>query len=98
MYHKALGIVEVLGSANAVLAADQMLKTSQVEFSTWDYRCGGHVCVFIRGDVAAVQAAVDRVRETPPCEIIFAGVIPNPSDDTDRIVNERVKRFTPSLT
>ena len=39
MKYGAFGIVEVLGSANAILAADQMLKTAQVSFRTWDYKC-----------------------------------------------------------
>ena len=95
MQNRPLGIVEVLGSANAVLAADQMLKTAQVELATWDYRCGGHVCIFIRGDVSAVQAAVDSMKTNPPCNVIMAGVISSPSDDTNRIINERIKRFTP---
>lgn len=95
MQNKTLGIIEVLGSANAVLVADQMLKTAQVELATWDYRCGGHVCIFVRGDVSAVQAAVDNVKSNPPCEIIMGGVISNPSSDTDRIINERIKKFTP---
>lgn len=93
MKYQAIGIVEVTGSANAILVADKMLKTAQVSFRTWDYRCGGHVCVFVYGDVAAVTAAVDAVKEAPPCEIVLAGVISNPSEETSRIIDERAKRF-----
>ena len=32
---RALGLVEVLGSADAIQAVDVMLKTSEVEFQTW---------------------------------------------------------------
>ena len=42
MSYGALGLVEVLGSCNAVVVLDQMLKTSDVEFRTWHTKCGGH--------------------------------------------------------
>ena len=61
MSYGALGLVEVLGSCNAVVVLDQMLKTSEVEFRTWHTKCGGHATVFLSGDVAAVKAAVDAV-------------------------------------
>ena len=78
MSYGALGLVEVLGSCNAVVVLDQMLKTSNVEFRTWHTKCGGHATVFLSGDVAAVKAAVDSVKENPPCEIIAAAVISVP--------------------
>ena len=61
MSYGALGLVEVLGSCNAVVVLDQMLKTSDVEFRTWHTKCGGHATVFLSGDVAAVKAAVDML-------------------------------------
>lgn len=88
MSYGALGLVEVLGSCNAVVVLDQMLKTSDVEFCTWHTKCGGHATVFLSGDVAAVKAAVDNVKENPPCEIIAAAVISAPSDETTRLVEE----------
>ena len=36
MTYGALGLVEVLGSSNAVVVVDQMLKTSDVSFRTWN--------------------------------------------------------------
>ena len=88
MTYGALGLVEVLGSSNAVVVVDQMLKTSDVSFRTWNTKCGGHVTVFLSGDVAAVTAAVESVKENPPCEIIAAAVISNPSGETSRLVEE----------
>ena len=93
MRYQAIGIVEVTGSANAILVADKMLKTAQVYFRTWDYRCGGHVCVFVYGDISAVTSVVEAVKEAPPCEIVLAGVISSPSEETSRIIDERAKRF-----
>lgn len=85
MSYGALGLVEVLGSSNAIIVVDQMLKTSDVAYRTWNTKCGGHVTVFLSGDVAAVKAAVDSVRENPPCEVIAAAVISNPSEETARL-------------
>lgn len=82
----AFGLVEVLGSASAVLITDRMLKTSDVEYQAKNTKCGGHVTTIISGDVAAVQAAVDSVRENPPCEIIACAVISNPSEETTRVI------------
>ena len=58
MKYGAFGLVEVLGSCNAVMVIDQMLKTADVSFRTWNGKCGGHEVVFMSGDVSAVTAAV----------------------------------------
>ena len=92
MSYGALGLVEVLGSCNAVVVLDQMLKTSNVEFRTWHTKCGGHATVFLSGDVAAVKAAVDSVKENPPCKIIAAAVISAPSGETARLVEEEEEK------
>ena len=88
MTYGAFGLVEVLRSSNAILVVDQMLKTSDVSFRTWNTKCGGHATVFLSGDVAAVTAAVDSIRQNPPCEVIAAAVISNPSGETVRLVEE----------
>ncbi len=88
MTYGAFGLVEVLGSSNAILVVDRMLKTSEVFFQTWNTKCGGHTTVFMSGDVSAVTAAVESVKQNPPCEIIAAAVISNPSEETVRLVEE----------
>ena len=47
MNYGAFGLVEVVGSSNAILVIDQMLKTSDVSFLTWQTKCGGHATVFV---------------------------------------------------
>ena len=42
MKYGAFAIVEVLGSANAVICVDRMLKTSDVHFLSKNTKCGGH--------------------------------------------------------
>ena len=89
MKYGAFGLVEVLGSCNAVMVIDQMLKTADVSFRTWNGKCGGHEVVFMSGDVSAVTAAVESVKQNPNCEVIkFLGI-----DDislTDEILKKEV--------
>ena len=85
MSYGALGLVEVVGSCNAVVVLDQMLKT-------WHTKCGGHATIFLSGDIAAVKAAVDAVKGNPPCEIIAAAVISAPSEETSRLVKEEEEK------
>ncbi len=94
-YFEALGLVEVLGSADAIQVVDIMVKTTEVEIQTWHTRCGGHTTVFVSGDVAAVTEAVERVKTSSPCEIVKAAVISNPSEEAERLVieNRESSRF-----
>ena len=93
MRYVAFGLVEVVGSSNAIIVTDQMLKTAQVSFRTWDYKCGGHVCIFVSGDVSAVTSAIDSIKNNPPCDVTMAAVISNPSEETVRLVEERAVQF-----
>ena len=86
MTYGAYGLVEVVGEANAILVTDRMLKTSEVEYVTQDTKCGGDALVFVGGDVAAVTAAVESVKQDPPCDVIESAVISNPSQEMNDIV------------
>jgi len=88
MKYGAYGLVEVLGETNAVLITDQMLKTSEVEYVTKDTKCGGHALVFVGGDVAAVAAAIERVKTNPICKIFASAVISNPSEEMVNILEQ----------
>lgn len=55
----ALGIVETLGFAAAVQAADAMAKTAGVRLAAYEKVGGGYVSVVVRGEAAAVRAALD---------------------------------------
>ena len=57
MNYGAFGLVEVVGCSNAILVIDQMLKTSDVSFLTWQKKCGGQATVFLTGDVSDVTAS-----------------------------------------
>lgn len=86
MAYGAYGLVEVLGDANGVLVTDRMLKTADVEYVTKDTKCGGHVLIFMGGDISAVSAAVESVRKDPPCKVFQSAVVSNPSQEMVNIV------------
>ena len=86
MAYGAYGLVEVLGDINSVVVVDQMLKTADVNYETCDTKCGGHVLVFVSGDVSAVTSAVERVTNNPPCKIFKSAVVSNPSEEMINIV------------
>lgn len=86
MVYGAYGLVEVLGDINSVVVVDQMLKTAAVNFETIDTKCGGHVLIFVSGEVSAVTSAVDSVTTNPPCKIFNSAVVSNPSEEMINIV------------
>ena len=86
MVYGAYGLVEVLGDTNSVVVVDRMLKTAEVNFETTDTKCGGHVLIFVSGEVSAVKAAVDSITHNPPCKIFNSAVVSNPSEEMINIV------------
>lgn len=55
----ALGVIETLGFTAAVQAADASVKAANVRLGKWVKVGGGRVGIVMRGDVAAVKAAVE---------------------------------------
>ena len=88
---RALGLVETVGSADAILVVDKLVKTADVHYETKNTKCGGHVTIFVSGDVAAVTEAVEAVKENPPCKVVATAVISNPSEEAERLVLEQKK-------
>ena len=56
---EALGMIECRGFPAMVEAADAMVKAAKVELVGYEKTGGGYVTAVVRGDVAAVKAAVD---------------------------------------
>ena len=54
----ALGMIECRSFAATVEAADAMVKAAKVELVSYEKIGGGFVTAIVRGDVAAVKAAV----------------------------------------
>ncbi len=81
----ALGMIETRGFAAMVEASDAMVKAAKVELVSYEKTGGGYVTAIIRGDVAAVRAALDagsRAAERVG-EIISVHVIPRPHVNVD---------------
>ena len=81
----ALGMIETRGFAAMVEASDAMVKAAKVELVSYEKIGGGFVTAIVRGDVAAVRAAVDagtRAAERVG-EIVSTHVIPRPHTNVD---------------
>ncbi len=81
----ALGMIETRGFAAMVEASDAMVKAAKVELTGYEKIGGGFVTAIVRGDVAAVRAAVDagtRAAERVG-EIVSTHVIPRPHSTVD---------------
>ncbi len=78
----ALGIIETLGFTAAIQAADAAVKSANVRLGKWVKVGGGKVNIIIRGDVAAVKAAVEAgIQSASRVGSVEANVvIPRPSD------------------
>lgn len=55
----ALGVIETIGFTPAIQAADAAVKAANVKLGKWLKIGGGRVNIILRGDVAAVKAAVE---------------------------------------
>ncbi len=92
----SLGFIEISGVAAAIDALDLMCKAADVELLTWERKMGGRlVTIIVQGDVAAVTAAVENAAAKAIKKPVATLVIPNPHEETMRIVNlsaERLKK------
>ncbi len=84
---ESLGIIETIGLATAVQAADAAVKAANVTISCFTKIGGGKVSVFIRGDVAAVKASVDAgtASASHVGKVVNTTVIPRPSEKLDTV-------------
>lgn len=77
---RAIGMIEFRTVSSGVTAADNMVKTSQVELLEAQTVCPGKYIALIAGDLSAVRAAVDSAVEKYPDELIDSMVLGNPHD------------------
>jgi microcompartment protein CcmL/EutN len=85
---EALGMIETRGFAAMVEAADAMVKAAKVELVSYEKIGGGYVTAIVRGDVAAVKAAVEAgVRGAEKVgEVVTAHVIARPHQNIDTVM------------
>ncbi len=95
---EALGMIEARGFAAMVEASDAMVKAAKVELVSYEKTGGGYVTAIVRGDVAAVKAAIDAgVRGAEKVgEVISTHVIARPHLNIDLVLplgrNEEAER------
>jgi microcompartment protein CcmL/EutN len=82
---EALGMVECRGLVAMIEAADAMVKAANVTLVGYEKIDAGLVTAIVRGDVAAVRAAVDAgtAAASQVGEVVATHVIPRPHGDVD---------------
>jgi microcompartment protein CcmL/EutN len=77
MAKNSIGLIELTSIASGYLSCDAMLKAADVEVMLSRSICSGKYMVMVRGDVAAVQAAVSAGISGARFSVIDSFVIPN---------------------
>src|SRR5512136_1421902 len=84
----ALGMIETKGFVGMVEASDAMVKAAKVELVGYEKIGGGFVTAIVRGDVAAVKAALEagaRGAEKVG-EVVSVHVIARPHSNIDLVL------------
>ena len=77
MSKDSIGLIELTSIASGFLVCDTMLKAADVSIVLSRSICSGKYMVMVRGDVAAVQAAVSAGEAGARFSVIDSFVIPN---------------------
>ncbi|MBQ7567735.1 BMC domain-containing protein [bacterium] len=88
---QALGMIETKGLVGAIEAADAAVKAAAVTLVKYGNAQGGLVSVHFRGDVGAVQAAIDAgaAAARRVGQLIAVKVIPAFAEDANEILFEK---------
>src|SRR2546430_16360257 len=91
---EAIGLIETKGIVAAVEACDAALKAANVEFVETHKVGSGLVAITLRGDVAAVRAAVDAGAEAAARvgEGVSVHGIPRPHSEGSKMGGRHVSR------
>ena len=87
----ALGLVETMGLAAGVEAADSMVKAANVTIVARQQVGGGMVAILVEGDVGAVKAAVEAgtVAASKVGKVLSSHVIPRPHEDVASVLRRK---------
>jgi ethanolamine utilization protein EutM len=88
MPQEALGMVETRGLVGCIEAMDAMLKAATVTLVGSQSVGANYVCALVRGEVAAVRAAVDAGATAAKRvgELVSVHVIPRPEEQTEIVM------------
>lgn len=100
MNYEALGMVETKGMVGCIEASDAMVKAADVMLVSYVKIGSGYITAVVRGDVAAVKAAVDAGAEAAKKvgELISTHVIPRPHSDLEKVFPISVKDKSGALS
>ena len=84
----ALGMIECRSFPAVVEAADAAAKAAKVELVSYEKTGGGYVSIIVRGDVAAVKAAIDagQTAAARVGEVVTVHVIARPHTNVDVVM------------
>ena len=85
---EALGLIETRGFVALVEASDAMVKAANVRLVSYEKTGGGFVTAVVRGDVAAVKAAVEAgaAAANKVGELVSVHVIPRPHANLEDVL------------
>ncbi len=85
---EALGMIECRSFPAMVEASDAMVKAAKVELVSYEKTGGGYVTAVVRGDVAAVKAAVDAATNNASRvgELVSTHIIARPHINVDLVL------------
>ena len=85
---EALGMIECRSFPAVVEAADAAVKAARVELVSYEKTGGGYVSIIVRGDVAAVKAAIDAGQAAAGRvgEVVTVHVIARPHVGVDLVM------------
>ncbi|MBI4549225.1 MAG: BMC domain-containing protein [Ignavibacteriae bacterium] len=88
MLEYALGLIETRGLVGAIEAADAATKAADVQLIGKERADAGLMTIKLKGDVAAIRAAVDAGAAAAQRvgELVSAHVIPRPDDETEILI------------
>jgi ethanolamine utilization protein EutM len=90
----ALGLIETVGLAAGIEAADSMVKAANVEIVTRQQVGGGLVAILVRGETGAVKAAIDAgtIAASKVGRVVSAHIIPRPDPGIEAILRRKFVR------
>lgn len=94
-HEDAIGLIETQGLVGIIEAADVMCKAANVEIVGKESVGGGYVTVMVKGDVAAVKAAVEAGAEAVTRmggKLVVAHVIARPHAGVASLLPKREMR------
>jgi microcompartment protein CcmL/EutN len=94
--YNAIGLLETKGLIAAINGADAAIKAASVKVIKIEKIGSAYVTVIVRGDVAAVGAAMDAAREAASKygQVISCSVIPRPHPEVEKSFGLEPKKET----